>query len=62
MLAIYEAAIDRHHETIRRAEANASRHAEASTHDRAKPVPADDRPRRRLTALLRRIAGTPATA
>jgi hypothetical protein len=62
MLAIYEAAIDRHHETIRRAEANARRLAAASTHDQGRPVPADDRPPRRLTALLRRLAGTAATA
>ncbi len=62
MLAIYEAAIDRHHETIRRAEANALRHAEASAHDRDRRVPADERPRRRLSALLRRLAGTAATA
>jgi hypothetical protein len=62
MLAIYEAAIDRHHETIRRAEAHARRLAEASTNDGDHSKPADDRPRRRLAALLRRLAGTPATA
>jgi hypothetical protein len=59
MLAIYEATIDRHNETIRRAEANARRLATTTSQD-------DDRtsvqPQRRLSAILRRIAGTAATA
>jgi len=59
MLAIYEATIDRHHETVRRVEDHA-RHVTLSPQDRP-GRPGGQRPHR-LAVLLRRIAGTPATA
>ena len=59
MLADFEFKFDQHEITIRRAEANAQRVA-ALTPDR--PARADDRPTGRLSTLLRRLAGTAATA
>jgi len=60
MLADYEATFHRHDDTIRRAEANA-RLLAALTPQRP-PHSEERRPRRRLVALLRWIARTPATA
>jgi hypothetical protein len=59
MLADFEFKFDQHEITIRRAEANAQRMA-ALTPER--PARSDDRPTSRLSTLLRRIAGTAATA
>ena len=59
MLADFEFKFDQHEITSRRAEANAQRMA-ALTPER--PARVDDRPTNRLSTLLRRIAGTAATA
>jgi hypothetical protein len=59
MLADYEFKFSQHDETIRRAEARARLLSELT------PAPAErthDRPTARLSALLRRLAGTAATA
>ncbi len=59
MLADFENRFDQHEATIRRAEKNFQLMAALSP---ARPVRSADRPTSRLSALLRRIAGTPATA
>jgi hypothetical protein len=59
MLADFEFKSSQHDETIRRAEAKARLLSELT------PVPTErssDRPTARLSALLRRLAGTAATA
>jgi hypothetical protein len=59
MLADIDLKFKQHDETVRRAEANATLMA-ALTPGHTTPPPA--KPRRRLWNLLRRIAGSPATA
>lgn len=59
MLADLELRFDQHEITIRRAEANAQRMAALTPERPARP---DARPTGRLSTLLRRIAGTAATA
>lgn len=59
MLADFENRFNQHDATIRRAEKNVQLMAALSPE---RPARSDDRPTSRLSALLRRIAGTPATA
>lgn len=59
MLADFESRFNQHDATIRRAEANFQLIAALSPE---RPARSGDRPKSRLSALLRRIAGTPATA
>jgi hypothetical protein len=60
MLADFETRFDQHNAMIRRAEANYDLMAALTSGQPARTV---DQPRKRLlSALLRRIAGTPATA
>ena len=61
MLADFEYRFDQHEETIRRAEANA-RLQDAINASRPASTTDIDRPHRRLSTLLRRLAGTAATA
>jgi hypothetical protein len=60
MLADFETRFEQHNTTIRRAEANYDLMTALTSGQRARTV---DQPKKRpLSALLRRIAGTPATA
>jgi hypothetical protein len=59
MLADLEFKFDQHEETIRRAESNARLLAALTP---ARPTPDAERPARRLSTLLRRLAGTAYTA
>jgi hypothetical protein len=61
MLADFEYRFSQHDETVRRAESTARLLAELTPH---RPSSRDDadRPQRRLSTLLRRLAGTAATA
>ena len=61
MLADFEYRFNQHEETIRRAEANA-RLQDAINASRPASTADIDRPHRRLSTLLRRLAGTAATA
>jgi hypothetical protein len=61
MLADFEFRFNQHDETVRRAESNARLLAESAPH-RSTSTDDPDRPHRRLTTLLRRLAGTAATA
>ncbi|HSL77197.1 MAG TPA: hypothetical protein VK867_09640 [Candidatus Limnocylindrales bacterium] len=61
MLADFEFRFSQHDETIRRAESKARLLAEL-TGDRGTSANDTDRPQRRLSTLLRRLAGTAATA
>jgi hypothetical protein len=61
MIADFEFTFSQHDETIRRAESNARLLAQLSSHRSAEPT-TPDRPQRRLSTLLRRLAGTPLTA
>ena len=61
MLADFEFRFSQHDDTIRRAEANARLVAELTAH-RSTSRDDVDRPQRRLSALLRRLAGTAVTA
>ena len=61
MLADFEYRFNQHEETVRRAEANA-RLQEAIAASRPASPTDIDRPHRRLSTLLRRLAGTAATA
>jgi hypothetical protein len=61
MLADFEYRFNQHEETVRRAEANA-RLQEALAVSRQASNADIDRPYRRLSTLLRRLAGTAATA
>ena len=59
MLADLEFKFDQHEETIRRAESNARLMAALTSH---RPTSDQERPQRRLSTLLRRVAGTAYTA
>jgi cytosine/adenosine deaminase-related metal-dependent hydrolase len=59
MLADLEFKFDQHEETIRRAESNARLLAALTPH---RPTSDEERPQRRLSTLLRRLAGTAYTA
>jgi cytosine/adenosine deaminase-related metal-dependent hydrolase len=59
MLADLEFKFDQHEETIRRAESNARLLAALTPH---RPTSDQERPQRRLSILLRRLAGTAYTA
>jgi hypothetical protein len=61
MLNDFEFRFGQHDETIRRAESNARLLAELAPHRPASAADTD-RPQRRLATLLRRLAGTAATA
>ena len=61
MLADFEFRFSQHDETVRRAESNARLLAELTPMRSASRDEAG-RPQRRLSALLRRLAGTAATA
>jgi hypothetical protein len=61
MLADFEYRFSQHGETIRRAEANV-RLQSALTATRPTSAIEIERPHRRLTTILRRLAGTAATA
>ena len=61
MLADFEYRFSQHDETVRRAESNARLLAEL-TPDRPVSSTDNERPQRRLQTLLRRLAGTAATA
>ena len=59
MLADLEFKFNQHEETIRRAESNARLMAALTPH---RPTSDQERPQRRLSTLLRRLAGTAYTA
>jgi hypothetical protein len=60
MLADFETRFNQHPATIRRGEANYQLMAALTP---ARPARSEDQPKKgRLSALLRRLAGTPATA
>ena len=59
MLADLEFKFSQHEETIRRAESNARLMAALTPH---RPTSDQERPQRRLSTLLRRLAGTAYTA
>ena len=59
MLADLEFKFDQHEETIRRAESNARLMVALTPH---RPTSDQERPQRRLSTLLRRLAGTAYTA
>ena len=59
MLADFEFKFNQHEETIRRAESNARLLAALTPH---RPTADQERPQRRLSTLLRRLAGTAYTA
>jgi hypothetical protein len=61
MLADFEYRFNQHDETIRRAEANA-RLQSAIAASRPAAAPETGRPQRRLSTILRRLAGTAFTA
>lgn len=61
MLADFEFRFSQHVETIRRAESRARVLAELTGNRRTSAIDAD-RPQRRLSTLIRRLAGTAATA
>jgi hypothetical protein len=61
MLADFEYRFSQHEETVRRAEANA-RLQEALAANRPISTADVDRPHRRLSTLIRRLAGTALTA
>lgn len=61
MLADFDFRFSQHDETVRRAESNARLLAELTPH-RSTSRDDADRPQRRLSTLLRRLAGTAATA
>ena len=61
MLNDFEFRFNQHDETIRRAESRARLLAEL-TENRGTSATATDRPQHRLSTLIRRLAGTAATA
>ena len=60
MIAQFDAQIQKHEETIRRAEQRYT--LMTALHSEEPAAKADESPRQRLSALLRRIAGSPAAA
>ena len=61
MLNDFEFRFSQHDETVRRAESKARLLADLAG-DRGSSATHDDRPQRRLSTLIRRLAGTAATA
>ena len=59
MIASFDVTFDKHEETVRRAE---ERYALLQALKDTTPATVEMKPRRRLSTLLRRIAGSPAAA